>query len=124
MIRLSKAESARLAARLGIVPPSKAKRSLNKLESRYGAHLAILKAAGEIINFGFEEIKLKIGVGVCWYTPDFHVVTESGLEFHETKGFFRDDAKVKIKAAALKYPHFRFIVVRQNGDGWDWELIA
>lgn len=120
MSRISAAD----AARLGIAPALKGKRGPNKTELRYGAYLATLKAAGEIVDYGFEEIKLKIGVRTCYYVPDFWVLTTSGLSFHEVKGgFFRDDAKVKIKAAALKFPRFRFVLVRANSNGWTTEII-
>jgi hypothetical protein len=93
MIRLSKAE----AARLGLQSPSKVKRGPNKLEARYGARLEALKVAAEIIDYGFEEIKLKIGVKTCWFTPDFWVLANDGVtEFHETKGWMRDDAAIKL----------------------------
>jgi hypothetical protein len=46
----------------------------------------------------------------CRYTPDFMVIAEDDVvEFHEVKGgFWRDDAKVKIRVAAELYPMFRF----------------
>jgi hypothetical protein len=43
------------------------------------------------------------------------------LELHEVKGFWQDDARVKIKIAADLYP-MRFIAVRaklkKEGGGW------
>ena len=46
------------------------------------------------------------------------------LEFHEVKGFWRDDARVKIKVAAEHFP-FKFVAVRKKklseGGGWDVE---
>lgn len=122
MLRLSKSA----AAKLGVtVPKSPGKRGMNKLEARYAAHLATLNWAGEILGFGFEEIKLKIGANRCWFTPDFHVIDLSGrLCFHETKGFMRDDARVKLQSAAKQYPQFRFVLVRAAGNGWDVETVA
>ena len=38
------------------------------------------------------------------------------LELHECKGFWRDDARVKIKVAASLYP-FKFIAVTAAGMG-------
>jgi hypothetical protein len=44
------------------------------------------------------------------------VLAKDGVtEFHETKGWMRDDANVKLKSAALQYPHFRFFLVRKDG---------
>ncbi|MDX1466860.1 MAG: hypothetical protein R3215_14265 [Halomonas sp.] len=98
---------------------------MNRTEAAYAARLEELKAAGEIAWFRFEGIKLRLA-DKTFYTPDFAVMRADGLmEIHEVKGFFRDDAKVKVKIAAEMYP-FRFIVVRANtkkaGGGWSQEV--
>ena len=75
-------------------------------------------------------MKVKIGGQVCWYTPDFMVINkDSEVEFHEVKGHkkvFMDDAKVKIKAAAMNFP-FKFLVCypkpKKLGGGWDIEEV-
>jgi hypothetical protein len=97
----------------------------NKLESSYASHLEILKRAGEIVDYKFESIKLKIGVKTCWYCCDFWVLAKDGVtEFHETKGpFARDDSMVKLKSAALQYPHFRFFLVRKDGKRFSVEAV-
>lgn len=72
---------------------------------------------------GFEEITLRLGDDLR-YTPDFWVLGDGDvLEFHEVKGFWRDDARVKIRAAAERYPHFRFLAFRKlpKGGGWQRE---
>lgn len=46
---------------------------MNNLEREYANHLALLKAAGEILDFSFEPEKLKIAEG-CYYIPDFRVI--------------------------------------------------
>jgi hypothetical protein len=71
---------------------------------------------------GFEEITLKLGED-CRFTPDFWVLGDDDvLEFHEVKGRWMDDAKVKMKVAADKYPMFRFMAFRKlkksEGGGW------
>lgn len=47
------------------------------------------------------------------------------MECHEVKGFWRDDARAKIKIAADLYP-FRFIAVmkrrKKDGGGWSEEV--
>jgi hypothetical protein len=86
----------------------------------------MMKESGEILDYSFEKVKLKIGGDICWYTPDFMVInSENEIEFHEVKGHkrvFIDDAKVKIKAAAMNYP-FKFIVAfpiaKKLGGGWE-----
>jgi len=54
---------------------------------------------------------------------------DSEVEFHEVKGHkkvFMDDAKVKIKAAAMNFP-FKFLVCypkpKKLGGGWDIEEV-
>ena len=46
------------------------------------------------------------------------------MECHEVKGFWSDDARVKIKVAADMYP-FRFMALKvlskKNGGGWEVE---
>jgi hypothetical protein len=39
---------------------------------------------------------------------------------HEVKGFWQDDARVKIKVAASIYP-FKFIAVKKAKGGWERE---
>lgn len=57
---------------------------------------------------GYEAITLKLADD-CRYTPDFWSLDEDDvLAFDEVKGFWRDDAKVKIRMAANKFPQFRF----------------
>ena len=78
------------------------------------------------LTHGFEEITLRLGDD-CRYTPDFWVIAEDGvLEFHECKGHWRDDARVKIRCAAEKYPMFRFRAFRKlpKGGGWQRETFG
>jgi len=59
-----------------------------------------------------------------FYTPDFFVITEEHMEFHETKGWMRDDANVKLKVAATRFPWFRFILVTKEGKSFNSKLIS
>lgn len=98
--------------------------AMNKTESDYGAHLALLKAAGTVQWFRFEGLKLRLADNT-FYTPDFAVMADDGvLECHEVKGFWTDDARVKIKVAADAYP-FRFLAIKKlpkkDGGGWTVE---
>jgi len=97
---------------------------MNKTEAEYAQRLDALKHAGEIAWYKFEGLRLRLGDG-CGYTPDFAVMKSNGLmECHEVKGFWRDDARAKIKIAADLYP-FRFIAVTKEakcrGGGWKVE---
>jgi hypothetical protein len=112
---------------------SRTKRGMNKWESGYAQVLEARRAAKLIAWWAFEPFKLRLA-GATYYTPDFAVLTQSEpfreagseLEFHEVKGFWRDDARVKIKVAAEHFP-FRFLVVTKrkvrDGGGWLFEEI-
>ena len=95
----------------------------NKLESQYEVDLKSRMRAGEVVWYRFEGLKLRLADNT-FYTPDFAVMLANGqLECHETKGFWREDARVKIKVAAEQYP-FRFISItaRAKKDGGGWEV--
>jgi len=93
---------------------------MNKTEAAYDAHLWALRGR-TIVWHKFEAVKLRLADST-FYSPDFAVQTISGqIEMHEVKGFWRDDARVKIKVAAALYP-FRFIAVTKvRGGGWKVE---
>lgn len=95
--------------------------AMNQTEKRYAAHLAARQHAGEIVWFRFEGMKFRLA-DKTFYTPDFAVMLSSGeLECHEVKGFWEDDARVKVKVVADQYP-LRFIAVtaqtKKAGGGW------
>jgi hypothetical protein len=95
---------------------------MNKTEARYAEQLQLRLLAGEVAWFAYEALTLKLAPDTR-YTPDFVVMLSDGtLECHEVKGFFRDDAKVKVKVAAEKFP-LRFVVARERpkklGGGWE-----
>ncbi len=97
---------------------------MNKLEAEYAQALAEKKKVGLILDFGYERVTFKIAER-CRYTPDFDVQLPDGtFEFHETKGFWEDDARVKIKVAAATFP-FAFVGVKKkakkDGGGWEFE---
>jgi hypothetical protein len=84
--------------------------TMNKLEQDYSLFLSVKQKAGEIQEFKFEAIKLRLA-SKTFYTPDFVVITDEGIELHEVKGFWEDDARVKIKVAAEQFWWFRFRAV-------------
>ena len=96
----------------------------NKTESAYEQYLELRRVAGDVAWYRFEGIKLRLADNT-FYTPDFAVMLSSGeMELHEVKGFWADDARVKIKVAAEMYP-FRFVAIKaqskKNGGGWEVE---
>tara|TARA_B100001029_G_C14948083_1_gene387128 strand:- start:153 stop:512 length:360 start_codon:yes stop_codon:yes gene_type:complete len=98
----------------GMKPITENRLKMNKLEKRYGDYLNQLKMAGEIIDYRYEAFSLKIGFN-CRYHFDFFVVTKDEFQIHETKGFMRDDARVKLMGAAASFPWFRFFLVKAEG---------
>lgn len=94
---------------------------MNGTEREYAQTLSIMLGAGEIRRFDFEPVKLRLAKST-FYTPDFRVVNSDGVvEMHEVKGFWRDDARVKIKVAAATHP-YRFVAVsKAKGGGWKRE---
>lgn len=114
----STAKERRLA--LGRLPAGK----MNKSEMAYAEYLGGLMAIGDVIWFQFEGVKLRLADNT-FYTPDFAVMAGDGvLEMHEVKGFWHDDARVKIKVAAERFP-FRFKAVKprakKHGGGYEEE---
>lgn len=98
--------------------------TMNKTEAAYDKHLWDLRHAGDVLWHKFEGVKLRLADNT-FYTCDFAVLPTTGvLEMHEVKGFWQEDAKVKIKVAASIYP-FRFIAVKarakKHGGGWERE---
>jgi hypothetical protein len=98
---------------------------MNNTEAEYGRHLELLKSAGEVLWYKFEGMKFRLADNT-FYTPDFAVMLNDGrLQAHEVKGFWEDDAKVKIKVASDLYP-IEFIAVKKrakkNGGGFEAEL--
>lgn len=99
------------------------KTKMNKLEANYGAYLDVLKHSGEVLWWRFQPLKLRLADG-SYFTPDFGVLTRSSMfELHETKGFWREAARVRIKIAAELFP-FRFIAIKRDGGNWVREEFA
>ncbi len=101
--------------------------TMNKTEQAYADHLDRQRLGGQLQWWKFEPMKFRLA-DKTFYTPDFVVLTADGyLECHEVKGFWQDDARVKIKVAAEIHP-LRFVAVKarakKHGGGWDCEVFA
>jgi len=103
-----------------------------KLEARYADHLNMLKAAGQVAEWRYEPMSLRIaeveGRGAS-YKPDFALVTPSRvLEFHEVKGSWSmknaRDSRVRLKVAADRYPWFVFKAVMRVKGAWEFEAFT
>ncbi len=93
---------------------------MNRLETASELVLRARQQAGEVAWYRYEGIKLRLA-DKTFYTPDFAVMLADGsLEMHETKGYWEDDARVKIKIAAETYP-FRFVGIRRVKGAWEIE---
>jgi hypothetical protein len=88
---------------------------MNGLEKRYAQHLGVRKATGEVLDWRFEPLKLLLAPKAT-FTGDFVVKTAAGLELHETKGWWEEDARLKMKWAAKD---FRWMFSRIVGVKWD-----
>lgn len=102
------------------IPKAKAKPptprgDMNKTEAKYAAHLEDLKTLGEILWWGWETLRLKLGPKT-YLTPDFTVIgADRTIEVRDTKGakrtkggrcvpWIEEDAAVKLKLAAELLP--------------------
>jgi hypothetical protein len=99
--------------------------AMNKTEAAYDRGLKDALSLGTIHWYRFEGLKLRLADNT-FYTPDLAVMAADGvIECHEVKGFWRDDARAKIKIAAEQYP-FRFkavqVLAKKHGGGWKVEL--
>lgn len=104
----------RIAARGRIEPP----KFKSDLERDYDLVLAARMRAQSIAWYGYECWKFELAPGV-WFTPDFVVLSIEPIagvvEIHETKGWMREAARVRLLTARRLYPMFRWRVVRRDG---------
>lgn len=106
-------------------PGTRARQRMNRTEQAYALRLEAMKRNGMIDDYAFEAVTLKLAHDTR-YTPDFIVWKrypmadrEGGqVEFHECKGFMRDDARVKLKVAAKQTPWATFFLCRKTKDSW------
>lgn len=101
---------------------------MNQGEARYASHLELLLKVpqSEMLAWRFQPLTF-ILADHTRYTPDFLCVYADRFEVHEFKGFWRDDARVKIKVAASQYPWFRWYAIQEkrkrDGGGYSIEEI-
>jgi hypothetical protein len=100
---------------------------MNGTERARAMELEALKRTGRIAAWWYERWTFKLADDTR-YTPDFVVQENDGeLRIEETKGFWREDARVKLKVFAAQYP-FRVTALvpraKKHGGGWDVETFA
>lgn len=97
--------------------------AMNRSERKYADLLELRRRAGELWRFDYQSIKLRLADDT-WYTPDFIVyLAEGTIEFHEVKGYWREDARVKFKVAAATFP-FPFVAAKLTGSTWTYERLV
>jgi hypothetical protein len=98
---------------------------MNKLERRFMNN--VLEPAyvrGDLARYYREPMRLVLPGNVT-YRPDFlAIVRDDRPTFCETKGFMRDDARVKLCVAAGTFPDWRWLLVEHERiAGWlVWEV--
>lgn len=91
---------------------------MNKTEKRRAIELEAKLRAGDIAVWEYGKVTLKLADDTR-YTPDFFIVENDGsVVFEEIKGFWRDDALVKIKVAAEQFPFQFYSLQAAKGGGW------
>ncbi len=102
-----------------ILTPTTDVAKLNKTESAYLEYLKRMEHQW----VGVQCLTLKLA-DMCRYTPDFITIGSAGrVTAHEVKGFWRDDARVKIKVAARSFPWMNFIAAQRDKGHWKFEEI-
>ena len=107
---------------------------MSKAELAYLAHLEAQLAAGEILGFRYEAVKLRLADNT-WFTPDFFVMTlDRGMELHEVKAgtkrggkvvpYMKEDAWMKLKIASELWHEYTFRLCFQHPQnmGGQWEI--
>ena len=116
----------RAKGRLGVTPRG----VMNRTEAKFAERLLSLKLAGEILHYRYEAVKLCIVPGIpgkrsaVYYTPDFLVLRgDQEIELIDVKGSagWEDTARVKIKAAAERFPEFHWVGMTFTGGVWERE---
>ncbi len=81
----------------------------------YADELELRLKAGKIAGWNYEPQVFRLDVNgfhVCKYTPDFIINHNDGSdEIVEVKGWWRPDAKLRVKLFQALYPRYKFTVV-------------
>lgn len=95
----------------------------NKTEAAFDRHLADQIPAGRINAYAFEPFNLRLG-GRCHLRIDFGVwlAPNDQLIVIDVKGWMEEDASVKLRTAANKYPKIPVYVVYRGAKGRGWIL--
>lgn len=110
-----------------VLPPRDLFEGMNKLERARAIDLEAMKRTGQIVEWWYEKWTFKLADDTR-FTPDFVIQKASGaLEVEEVKGFWREDARVKLKVFVAQFP-FPTRAYTQgkrwdgNANSWDVEV--
>jgi hypothetical protein len=94
---------------------------MNKTETRFAQLLEGWKLAGDILDYKFESVTLRLAPHTH-YRTDFVVWLKDGrTRFYEVKGsYVRDDAWQKLKTVAVLYPQWEFVRAQWKDGAWHW----
>ena len=90
----------------------------SKWELQYAAHLDFRVATGHVVSWSYEPDTL-VCAGGTKYRPDFRVRLPEGEEYHEVKGFFRAQDKVRMREAVVVSP-LPIVLVTRKGGAWHY----
>lgn len=91
---------------------------MNKLEKARAIILEAMKRNGQIRSWRYEKLTFKLADD-CRYTPDFCVIeNDGGITFEETKGFWREDSRIKVRVVANQFPEFTFQGLQLKEGSW------
>lgn len=94
---------------------------MNKTEKEYSEHLESQRIAGFLLWWRFECVNFKLAEK-CFLKIDFLILKATGeLESHDVKGYWTDDALVKMKVAASIFPWpFLAVTKKKKNGGWEY----
>ena len=93
----------------------------SKLEASYELYLSALKHAGEIQQYWYHPLTLKLPGGIR-YTPDFMVWPNEGkVQIHECKGWSKNlrDGMTRLKLASGLFSCWDWRLVKKNRGQWE-----
>ena len=97
---------------------------MNKTERLRAVELEAMKRSGQIAAWWYERWTFKLADD-CRYTPDFVIQANDGaLRVEEIKGFWRDDARVKLRLFVEQFGFPTNALTRSKSGGWDVETFA
>lgn len=101
----------------------------SKWEASYAAHLDLLvrmslqPVLGSVVSWAYEPDVL-VCAGGTKYTPDFRVsFRDRPDEYHEVKGYFRPQDRVRVREALAVSPLDVVLVTRKSGR-WEYKRLA